>query len=531
MPSAWRRTSCFRRVSGRERLARSRPAAGGAVRRASSGALRIAAGSSLAFAATALLAAPAWALTVSTGQPVTITTTGATVNVTVNPGGDASLITVNYGVTGQPLSSEGEFSSTDTGTSPETVPVVMDQLQPNTSYTYQATGFTTDGSNLSATDTTTATLTTPAAPTGPGLPLVPPQNPPNAIFDYPCDLAFANGNAPSADAACVSDINGGRALEGLPPLVLPSNWSTLTPGEQIFVATNLERVVRGEAPIPNLVNTYDASIQTAVSTFTDPMITAGVPWTAVAATGSTVVLDAIYGWLYYDGPGGTNIDCTSPTAQGCWGHRDALLSNGATIGNPTEMDAGTGMSNGSPTAAAVFVANPSPTPAANIVFSWTGEQQFLAPPALGGVVSHRPAPRLSHLTLSRSRFAAESGRHAPAIVVDTLLEPKLGTIVSYSDSEQAITTLTIEQQLTGVLRHGKCVTTSRLAAKSATSCTRDETLGTLEHADTAGRNRFRYVGRLNGRKLKPGAYLMTASPRNAFGSRGRTLAVAFTVGR
>ena len=52
-----------------------------------------------------------------------------------------------------------------------------------------------------------------------------------------------------ATPACVNDMNGVRAnQEELPPLSLPTNWSTLTGPEQMFVWTNLERVSRGEAP-------------------------------------------------------------------------------------------------------------------------------------------------------------------------------------------------------------------------------------------------------------------------------------------
>ncbi len=522
-----------RRGRQAEPLFSQRPTRVTRAQRAGAGARRIALGSLLTFAATAVLAAPAWAqLTVSTGQPVSVTTTGAVVDVTVNPAGTDALAYVNYGVTGQSQSTQSMVTDAGSGTSPVTVAVVIDQLQPGTSYTYSSGAQTPDG-NTNASDPTTATFTTAVNPTGPGLPSVPPQNPPNAIFGYPCDISFENGLAPSADAACLSDINGARAaLESLPPLVLPSNWSTLTPGEQIFVATNLERVSRGEAPISNLVNTYDDSIQTALSTFTDPSPNLAAPWTSVASTGSDTPLGAVYGWLYDDGPGGTNIDCPTATSQGCWGHRDALLSNAATIGNPTEMDAGAGTSTaGATTDAALFVNNPNPTPAANIVFSWASEQQFLAPPTLGGAVSHSPAPKLSRLTLSRTKFTAQAGKNAPAIILDTQLQPSLGTVISYTDSERATTTFTVEQQLTGVTSHGKCVASPSHKQNSAVACTFSKTLGSLQHTDVKGSNRFRYVGRLNGQRLAPGDYLMKVTPANSSGRQGKTLELNFEIAR
>ena len=68
----------------------------------------------------------------------------------------------------------------------------------------------------------------------------------------------------------------------------------------------------------------------------------------------------MYGWMYDDGSAGENKDCTSPTAPGCWGHRDNILADPATFGsNPTEMDAGVGTdSGGHVDYDAVFDSNP-----------------------------------------------------------------------------------------------------------------------------------------------------------------------------
>ena len=82
--------------------------------------------------------------------------------------------------------------------------------------------------------------------------------------------------------------------------------------------------------------------------------------------------------MYDDGPGGENEDCTTPTSPGCWGHRDNILANTNSFGNPTEMDAGAGTdSGGSTDYAAIFVDNPKVTPPGNIVFTWAQEQPFL----------------------------------------------------------------------------------------------------------------------------------------------------------
>ena len=76
---------------------------------------------------------------------------------------------------------------------------------------------------------------------------------------------------------------------------------------------------------------------------------------------------------------------------GCWGHRDNILSDQGTFGNPTEMDAGIGTdSGGAVDYDAAFVVNPNPTVSANIIFTWAEEQALI-----GG-----SAPSISGVTLS-----------------------------------------------------------------------------------------------------------------------------------
>jgi hypothetical protein len=37
-------------------------------------------------------------------------------------------------------------------------------------------------------------------------------------------------------------------------------------------------------------------------------------------------LAADYGWMYDDGYGSDNVDCTTSSAAGCWAHRDIILT-------------------------------------------------------------------------------------------------------------------------------------------------------------------------------------------------------------
>lgn len=154
--------------------------------------------------------------------------------------------------------------------------------------------------------------------------------------DNPCvtaTLAWPTiDNTGGCTNALLMDINHARALEGVRPMVLPSNWYTLTPAEQLFVVADLERVDRGLPPYLGLNGQLSRAAQSAAAQFSDPSSASGFAGSAVAgAWGSGFsVLAVDYAWMYSDGWGGSanstsNVDCTSATAEGCWAHRDELL--------------------------------------------------------------------------------------------------------------------------------------------------------------------------------------------------------------
>ena len=122
-------------------------------------------------------------------------------------------------------------------------------------------------------------------------------------------------------------------------MVLPTNWFSLSDPEQLFVLADLERTARGLPPYLGLNAHLTAEAQLAASDDTDPSLATGF---AVAPThegaprmGGTwasgiTTLGADFLWMYADGWGGTpagtpNTACTSPSAAGCWAHRDELL--------------------------------------------------------------------------------------------------------------------------------------------------------------------------------------------------------------
>ncbi|MHB1925485.1 MAG: hypothetical protein ACYCSJ_12420, partial [Acidimicrobiales bacterium] len=202
-------------------------------------------------------------------------------------------------------------------------------------------------------------------------------------------------------SAALSAIDSARAAEGLGPMELPSNWSSLTVPEQVFVATNLERVDRGVPALVGMVASVNSDAQAGANAGADPAL--GQSYGSMASSASGAIwaggelnpLLADYDWMYSDGysggPGG-NIDCTSPSAPGCWGHRDIML--GAYTGTTCStcvMGAGfaTSAADGYHLSYTGVIVKPR-TPVTSFVFTWAQEQALL-PGANSAVVSPAPA--------------------------------------------------------------------------------------------------------------------------------------------
>jgi hypothetical protein len=158
-------------------------------------------------------------------------------------------------------------------------------------------------------------------------------------------------------------IDAARKAEKVGPMRLPSNWSRLTPPEQLFVLCDLERTALGLPPYLGLNAALSADAQVAATTDSDPTLAPGFAvgvdpegYYGMGSTWSTGFspLVADYFWMYSDGWGGsrdatTNLACTSPGAAGCWAHRDELLGYDPRY-NPgvglwcTDCEMGTGFS-------------------------------------------------------------------------------------------------------------------------------------------------------------------------------------------
>ena len=136
----------------------------------------------------------------------------------------------------------------------------------------------------------------------------------------------------------VAAINHARSLEGVGPMTLPSNFGSLTPAQQTFVVSNLERVDRGLSPVAGMVDSLNTLATKAAVNDADPMLSGWTVgpfqvngWSSIWA-GDLNPLAADYDWMYDDGwgpDGSYNLDCQSSGDSGCWGHRNAILRPGS----------------------------------------------------------------------------------------------------------------------------------------------------------------------------------------------------------
>jgi len=176
------------------------------------------------------------------------------------------------------------------------------------------------------------TTTDPPAPPPPAQVADAPGVLPANIAPQPNFLSSCSGAQYDDSSACVGAtlqaIANGRSHEGLAPMVLPSNWTQLSPGQQIFVATNLERTARGLAPLTAMAASLDQAAAQGAARDTDPGPPGGFPYTQWGSNWAGAVgnpLEALYFWMYDDGTGSANVDCTSSNQSGCWGHRENIL--------------------------------------------------------------------------------------------------------------------------------------------------------------------------------------------------------------
>ena len=190
---------------------------------------------------------------------------------------------------------------------------------------------------------------------------------------YTSACAHFHSNSPTCISTALAAINHARSLEHVRPMVLPKDFAKLTFGEQTFVISHLERVDRGLRPFRGITAQLNKTATTAAQRRVDPapttstvgrfvVLTYGSNWTANFGP-----LAGDYGWMYDDGYGSYNVDCSSPGATGCWGHRDVILS---TYSDKPLLVSGAGSDkqNGLVSIAQMFVGGQGQTP--TFTYTW-----------------------------------------------------------------------------------------------------------------------------------------------------------------
>jgi hypothetical protein len=162
--------------------------------------------------------------------------------------------------------------------------------------------------------------------------ILPPANPaasiaPTPVFETTCLAAGAL--SASCVASTLQATDGARAGEGLGPMTLPGDYSTLTAAEQLFVLADTERVDRGLPPAVGLVDELDQDALAAADVDADPTPSIVPPGVGIVRWASNWsenagALGSNYNWMYDDGPGSGNLACGGG-GSGCWGHRDNIL--------------------------------------------------------------------------------------------------------------------------------------------------------------------------------------------------------------
>jgi hypothetical protein len=102
----------------------------------------------------------------------------------------------------------------------------------------------------------------------------------------------------------------------------------LSAERQLFVSTNLERTARGLPPLSAMASELDQTAEQAAAQGSDPTPPSGFPYSRWGSNWAGAVgnpLEAMYFWMYDDGPGSANVECTPSNQSGCWGHRDNVL--------------------------------------------------------------------------------------------------------------------------------------------------------------------------------------------------------------
>jgi hypothetical protein len=165
---------------------------------------------------------------------------------------------------------------------------------------------------------------------------------PSACYRKPTSEKCVNAGVYYLDKA--------RAKLHQKPYKLPADFAKRSPEQQVFILVNLDRLQYKLPPMTGLTNALDRDAMGGISGDPYGVRGDGDPRptdrnfshvTADWAGGYPNIVFAYEGWMYNDGHGSPNLDCTKGSSSGCWAHRHDVLWKFAKTG-PAAMGAAAG---------------------------------------------------------------------------------------------------------------------------------------------------------------------------------------------
>jgi hypothetical protein len=143
------------------------------------------------------------------------------------------------------------------------------------------------------------------------------------------DMTTSTAANRRCDKAALPDFDAVRKKEGLGPMALPRDFASLSVPAQLLAISDIERVDRGRRAVLGMTKSLNKLAQQGADNDQDPPFPAQFPGNSGggnwAAAGNSVLLDDFY-WMYDDGLGSFNGDCTQSNQSGCWGHRHDIIN-------------------------------------------------------------------------------------------------------------------------------------------------------------------------------------------------------------
>jgi hypothetical protein len=250
----------------------------------------------------------------------------------------------------------------------------------------------------------------------------PPENIPLGSEPSSC----ATEGAAECEHWVIGRLDAARLDVGLGAYALPADFTGLSADKQLLILTDLDRTAYAYVPVYGLNTNLTEAAQAGVRESRDPTTpAAGGPWKGFGSVwASTGALIGYYLWMYDDGYGGPNADCTSPSASGCWAHRRVILGEEVSLPQPQLMGAAAGSAARNGGAALIVSSNG----ATNAYYTWAQAQQEGA----GGGGEEEPPGAVSvRVTVLGSGTVRINGKACTAACSETVPH---GTVVKLREA-------------------------------------------------------------------------------------------------